>query len=44
MDNHPSDSEEVLGVRRDCLGLDGFHGSVPAGYCGGDSVFGTHEA
>lgn len=44
MDSHPSDSKEVLGVRRGCFGLDGFHGSVPAGYCDCDSVFGTYEA
>ncbi len=44
MDSHPFDSEEVLDVRRDCLGLDGFHGSVPAGYCGRDPVFGAYEA
>lgn len=44
MDSHPVDPEEVLAVRRDCLGLDGFHGPVPAGYGGRDPVLGDHEA
>lgn len=41
---HLADPEEVLGVRRDGLGLDGFHGPVPAGYGGRDPVFGAYEA
>lgn len=44
IDSHPADPEEVLGVWRDCFGAGGFHGPVPAGCGGRDSVFGDHEA
>ena len=44
IDGNLSDPEEVLGVRCDCFGPDGFHGPVPAGCGGSDPILGNHAA
>lgn len=43
-DDYPSDPQEVVGVLCYCIGADGFHGPVLAGYGGRDPVLGDYEA
>lgn len=44
IDDHPSEQEEVLGVRRDSFRPDGFHGPVFAGYGDRDPILWNHAS
>ena len=44
IDDNPLDTEEMLGVRCDCHGFDGFHGPVFAGHGGRFPIHGNHAS